>query len=311
MQTDEILSNFELPLMTLLNKAHQVHLQHFDENAVQCSALVSVKTGGCSENCKYCAQSARYQKEVGLKREKSMKREEVLQKAQQAKQDGASRFCMGWAFKNPKESDMPEILAMIRAVKQMGLETCATLGFVNHNQAQRLKEAGLDFYNHNLDTSQDFYAEIVSTHTFEERLATLKILRDANLKLCAGGIIGMGENRAQRAALLSTLSELDPAPESVPINQLIAIAGTPLENAPPLDSFEFVRTIACARIAMPTSMVRIAAGRANMSDEMQTLCFFAGANSIFQSEKLLTTSNENANATHTLNLFERLKIKAI
>ncbi len=311
MQIDEILSNFELPLMSLLFKAHQAHLKHFDENAVQCSFLISVKTGGCSEDCKYCAQSARHQKEVGLKREKSVPLKVVLEEAQKAKKSGASRFCMGWAFKNPKESDFPQVLKLVSAVKQLGLETCVTLGFVNESQAQRLKEAGLDFYNHNLDTAPDFYPQIVSTHTFEERLNTLKILRDAGIKLCSGGIIGMGENRLQRASLLSVLSQLKPPPESVPINQLVAIAGTPLENAPKLDNFEFVRTIACARLAMPSSSIRIAAGRNLMSDEMQALCFFAGANSVFQSEKLLTTSNTNADGAHTQDLFHRLKIKAI
>ncbi len=311
MKRSEILANFELPLMTLLARAHKIHAENFDENTVQCSSLVSVKTGGCSEDCKYCAQSARYQKSVGLTREKTMPLAEVLEKARAAKANGASRFCMGWAFKAPKASDMAEILPMIKAVKALGLQTCVTLGMVSSDDAKALKEAGLDYYNHNLDTSPEFYANIVSTHSFDERLKTLENLRQAKIKLCAGGIIGMGESRDARAGLLEALSELEPPPESVPINQLVAISGTPLDCAPPLDSFEFVRTIACARLAMPKSFVRIAAGRAAMSDELQALCFFAGANSIFQSEKLLTTSNAAANSTHTAELFKRLQLKAV
>ena len=311
MKRTEILANFALPLMTLLSRAHKVHAENFDENAVQCSALVSVKTGGCSEDCKYCAQSARYQKSVGLRREKAMPLADVLRQARAAKENGASRFCMGWAFKSPKAADMAEILPMVKAVKALGLETCVTLGMVTPDDAKALKDAGLDYYNHNLDTAPEFYGEIVTTHSFAERLQTLENLRAANIKLCAGGIIGMGESREARAGLLEALSELDPPPESVPINQLVAIPGTPLDSAPPLDSFEFVRTIACARLAMPKSVVRIAAGRAAMSDELQALCFFAGANSIFQSEKLLTTSNTAANSKKTEELFNRLQLKAV
>lgn len=311
MKRTEILANFALPLMTLLSRAHKVHAENFDENAVQCSALVSVKTGGCSEDCKYCAQSARYQKSVGLTREKTMPLADVLRQARAAKENGASRFCMGWAFKSPKAADIAEILPMVKAVKSLGLETCVTLGMVTPAEAKALKDAGLDYYNHNLDTAPEFYGEIVTTHTFGERLQTLENLRAANIKLCAGGIIGMGESREARAGLLEALSELTPPPESVPLNQLVAIPGTPLDSAPPLDSFEFVRTIACARLAMPKSVVRIAAGRAAMSDELQALCFFAGANSIFQSEKLLTTSNTAANSEKTAELFNRLQLKAV
>lgn len=287
--TEDLEALFALPFNDLLFRAQQVHREHFDANEIQRSALLSVKTGGCSEDCKYCSQSARH--EAKLARESMLELEQVLAAAKAAKQGGATRFCMGAAWRGPKDRDLERVLEMIASVKALGLETCVTLGLLKDGQAEKLKAAGLDYYNHNLDTAEEFYGEIVSTHTYAQRMETLEKARAAGMKICCGGIIGMGESRRIRAGLLAQLANMAPPPESVPINHLIAIPGTPLEDTQPLDPFEFVRTIACARISMPRSYVRLSAGRQAMSDELQALCFLAGANSIFYGPKLLTTPN--------------------
>ena len=305
--TAEIEVLFDLPFNDLLFRAQQVHRAHFDANAVQRSALLSVKTGGCSEDCKYCSQSARADAKV--ERESMLELEQVLAAAQAAKDKGATRFCMGAAWRGPKDRDLDRVLAMIRSVKALGLETCVTLGLLKAGQAERLAAAGLDFYNHNLDTAEEFYGEVVSTHSYADRMATLERARGAGMKICCGGIIGMGEARRVRAGLIAQLANMSPSPESVPINHLVAIPGTPLENQPPLDPFEFVRTIACARISMPTSYVRLSAGRQQMSDELQALCFLAGANSIFYGDKLLTTANAEASRDEAL--FARLGLRGV
>ena len=281
-----------------------MHRQHFDPNAVQVSTLLSIKTGACPEDCKYCSQSGHYNTE--LEKEKLMEVQKVLAEARLAKEKGASRFCMGAAWRSPREKDMPYVLDMVRQVKEMGLETCMTLGMLSGEQAQSLSEAGLDYYNHNLDTSPEYYGQIISTRTYNDRLQTLAHVRDAGMKVCAGGIVGMGEDRKDRIGLLQQLANLPAHPESVPINMLVKIEGTPLADVADLDMFEFVRTIAVARIVMPQSFVRLSAGRQEMNDEMQALCFFAGANSIFYGEKLLTTDNPDAN--HDQQLFQRLGI---
>ncbi len=296
---------FALPFNDLMFRAQQVHREHFDANAIQRSALLSVKTGGCSEDCKYCSQSARH--EAKVERESMLELEQVLAAARTAKEKGATRFCMGAAWRGPKDRDLDRVLEMVSSVKSLGLETCVTLGLLKEGQAEKLAAAGLDFYNHNLDTAEEFYGEIVSTHTYAERMATLEKARAAGMKICCGGIIGMGESRRIRAGLLAQLANMNPAPESVPINHLVAIAGTPMENLPPLDVFEFVRTIACARISMPKSYVRLSAGRQEMSDELQALCYLAGANSIFYGDKLLTTAN--AESARDEALFARLGLK--
>jgi biotin synthase len=301
----EIQKLFELPFNDLIFKAQTVHRQHFDPNQVQVSTLLSIKTGGCSEDCKYCSQSARY--DTGLEREQLMSLDEVLEAAKAARQNGATRFCMGAAWRGPKVKDMDPVLEMVRAVKDLGLETCATLGQLREGQAEQLAEAGLDYYNHNLDTSEDFYGEIVQTHTYEDRLNTLRQVRNAGMKVCCGGIVGMGESRTQRAGLLAQLAAMEPQPESVPINLLVRIPGTPMGEGESLEPLEFVRTIAVARIAMPRSLVRLSAGRQQMPDYLQALCFLAGANSIFYGEKLLTTSNPETHAD--LALFETLGIR--
>lgn len=293
---------FDLPFNELLFKAQQVHRTHFKPNEVQVSTLLSIKTGACPEDCKYCPQSARY--DTGLEKEQLMEVNQVLQQAQRAKQTGASRFCMGAAWRNPKDRDMPKLVAMIRGVRELGLETCMTLGMLSEAQAAELSEAGLDYYNHNLDTSPEFYGDIITTRTYQERLDTLSNVRAAGMKVCSGGIIGMGEDQNDRIGLLLQLANLPVPPESVPINQLVKVAGTPLDHLDDLDPFEFVRCIAVARIMMPRSHVRLSAGRESMSDELQALCFFAGANSIFYGEKLLTTANPVAEAD--MRLFERL-----
>ena len=298
---------FELPFADLMFRAQQVHRQHFDANTVQRSALLSIKTGGCSEDCAYCSQSAR--RDTGLEREKLLDLEQVKLAAQAAKDKGASRFCMGAAWRGPKEGDLAKVIEMVRVVKDLDMESCLTLGLLGEGQAEKLKAAGLDYYNHNLDTGAEFYGQIVTTHRQEARVDTLMKVRSAGIKICAGGIIGMGESRRVRASLLAQLAGLNPAPESVPINHLVAIPGTPLENTPPLDPFEFVRTIAAARITMPTSWVRLSAGRQAMSDELQALCFLAGANSIFYGDKLLTT--ENTEAARDEALFDRLGLRAV
>ncbi|MDR1076265.1 MAG: biotin synthase BioB [Xanthomonadaceae bacterium] len=289
---EEILALFELPFPELLYQAASVHRLHFDPAQVQVSTLLSIKTGGCPEDCAYCPQSQRYQ--TGVRVQKLMSTEDVLENARAAKAAGASRFCMGAAWRSPKHRDMPKVAAMIRAVKALGLETCATLGMLDRRQAQTLKEAGLDYYNHNLDTAPEFYEDIIHTRDYQERLDTLKHVRDAGLRTCCGGIVGMGESRVQRAGLLRTLANLPAHPDSVPINRLVQVSGTPLHGVAELDPFEFVRTIAVARLIMPRSMVRLSAGRETMNDELQALCFIAGANSIFHGDKLLTTANPEA-----------------
>jgi biotin synthase len=296
-----------LPLPDLLYRAATAHRLHFDPCEVQVSTLLSVKTGGCPEDCSYCPQAARYH--TGVEASKLMEVEDVVAKARQAKAAGASRFCMGAAWRSPKDRDIPKVAAMIREVKALGLETCATMGMLSGGQAVALKEAGLDYYNHNLDTDPEFYGDIIHTREVQDRLDTLTQVRDAGLKTCCGGIVGMGESRRQRAGLLMTLANLPAHPDSVPINRLVQVEGTPLHGTVALDPFEFVRTIAAARIMMPRSMVRLSAGRAEMSDELQALCFSAGANSIFYGEKLLTTGNPDTERDNAL--FERLGLRAM
>ena len=304
---DEVAALFELPFNDLLARAHGVHAAHHDPNAVQVSTLLSIKTGGCPEDCAYCPQAQRYQ--TGVEAEKLMSVEAVLERAKAAKAAGASRFCMGAAWREPKDRDIPKVAAIVRAVKGLGLETCATLGMLKSAQAEALKDAGLDYYNHNLDTAPEFYGEIIHTRAYQDRLDTLGHVREAGLKTCCGGIVGMGESRGQRAGLLQTLADLPEHPESVPINMLVQVEGTPLAGTAKLDPFEFVRTIAVARILMPRSMVRLSAGREAMSDELQALCFFAGANSIFYGEKLLTTGNPDTERDRAL--FARLDLKPL
>ncbi len=296
-----------LPLPELLYRAATAHRLHFDPCEVQVSTLLSMKTGGCPEDCSYCPQAARYH--TGVEASKLMEVEDVVAKARQAKAAGASRFCMGAAWRSPKDRDIPKVAAMIREVKALGLETCATMGMLSGGQAVALKEAGLDYYNHNLDTDPEFYGDIIHTREVQDRLDTLTQVRDAGLKTCCGGIVGMGESRRQRAGLLMTLANLPAHPDSVPINRLVQVEGTPLHGTVALDPFEFVRTIAAARIMMPRSMVRLSAGRAEMSDELQALCFSAGANSIFYGEKLLTTGNPDTERDNAL--FERLGLRAM
>jgi biotin synthase len=302
---DEVEHLFALPFNDLLFQAQGVHRQYHDPNAVQVSTLLSIKTGGCPEDCAYCPQAARYA--TGVKAEKLMSVEAVVARAQAAKDAGASRFCMGAAWRSPKDRDVAKVAQIVGAVKALGLQTCATLGMLSPPQAQTLKAAGLDFYNHNLDTSPDYYGEIIHTREYQDRLDTLENVRQAGMKTCCGGIVGMGESRAQRAGLLMTLANLPEHPESVPINRLVQVAGTPLAGTEALDPFEFVRSIAVARILMPASVVRLSAGRESMDDALQALCFAAGANSIFYGEKLLTTGNPDVE--HDRRLFERLGLK--
>ncbi len=302
---DEVADLFALPFADLLARAHAAHRLNHDANAVQISTLLSIKTGGCPEDCAYCPQSARYA--TGVKAEKLMSLDAVLDKARAAKAAGATRFCMGAAWRSPKDRDVAKVAEMVNAVRELGMETCATLGMLSAPQAQHLKAAGLDYYNHNLDTAPEYYGQIIHTRDFQDRLDTLEHVRDAGMKTCCGGIVGMGETREQRAGLLQTLANLPEHPQSVPINRLVQVAGTPLAGTTLLDPFEFVRTIAVARILMPASMVRLSAGRAEMSDELQALCFFAGANSIFYGEKLLTTGNPDV--AHDQALFARLGIR--
>jgi biotin synthase len=280
---------YALPLNELLFRAHTVHRQHFDPNRVQRSTLLSIKTGGCPEDCGYCPQAARYH--TGVASQELLPLEEVVASARLAKDHGATRFCMGAAWRGPKARDLAPVLDMVREVKALGLETCCTLGMLKDGQAEQLRDAGLDYYNHNLDTSPENYASIITTREYQDRLDTLERVRGAGMKVCCGGIVGLGESREARAGLLAQLASLDPQPESVPINDLVQVEGTPLAGAEKLPWMEFVRTIAVARILMPRSMVRLSAGRAAMSDAVQALCFFAGANSIFYGEKLLTTGN--------------------
>lgn len=301
----DVASLYELPFMDLLFRAQQVHREHFDANAVQLSTLLSIKTGGCAEDCGYCPQSSHF--ETGVEASKLMPLAEVVEAAQAARAQGATRFCMGAAWRSPKERDMERVTEMVREVRALGLETCMTLGMLEAEQAQALKDAGLDYYNHNLDSAPEFYERIISTRTYQDRLDTLGHVREAGINVCCGGIVGMGESRLQRAGLIAELANLSPYPESVPINNLVPVPGTPLADTPPLDPFEFVRTIAVARITMPLTMVRLSAGREQMDEALQALCFAVGANSIFYGDKLLTTSNPQAEKDRQL--FERLGLQ--
>lgn len=304
-RTEEIQALFDLPLNELLFQAQSVHRQHFDPNEVQVSTLLSIKTGACPEDCQYCSQSGHYNTE--LEKEKLMEVEKVLHEAQRAKENGASRFCMGAAWKHPSEKDFPHVLSMVKGVRELGLETCMTLGALSEEQTQALSEAGLDYYNHNIDTSREYYKKIISTRSFDDRLDTLSHVRDAGIKVCSGGIVGMGEQADDRIAFLRELANLPQHPESVPINNLVKIKGTPLADADDIESFDFIRMIAVARLLMPLSHVRLSAGREAMNEQMQAMCFFAGANSIFYGEKLLTTSNPLEN--EDMALFKKLGIR--
>jgi len=303
-ELDEIKALFELPFNDLLFKAHSIHRETFDPNKVQVSSLLNIKTGACPEDCSYCSQSSKY--DTGLEREKLMEIEQVLHQAKKAKDKGASRFCMGAAWRNPTDKSLDKVIPMIQGVKAMGMETCVTLGMITPSQASTLKEAGLDYYNHNIDTSKEHYPNVVSTRNFQDRLDTLEAVKNANINVCSGGILGMGETETDRASMLQSLSNLEKHPDSVPINLLVPIPGTPFENVKPPSESEFVRTIAVARILMPNSVVRLSAGRLEMGEGMQALCFFAGANSIFYGEQLLTTDNPTS-ANDQL-LFSRLGI---
>jgi biotin synthase len=294
----EILALFALPFNDLLFRAQSVHREHFDPNHVQVSTLCSIKTGACPEDCAYCPQSARY--DTGLEREKLMAVEKVIEEARAAKANGSTRFCMGAAWRSPKGRDMPYVVEMVKGVKALGLETCMTLGMLDGEQATTLAEAGLDYYNHNLDTSPEYYGEIITTRTYQDRLATLANVREAGMKVCCGGIVGMGEEVTDRAGLLQQLANLPEHPESVPINMLVKVDGTPLEDTDELDPFEFIRTIAVARLLMPKSYVRLSAGREQMNDQTQALAFLAGANSVFYGEKLLTTANPESHKDRRL-----------
>jgi biotin synthase len=299
---EEVRSLFATPFLDLVYRARGIHRASFPGNHVQVSTLLSIKTGGCPEDCAYCPQSVRY--ETGVAPERLMDAGTVIERARAARAAGATRFCMGAAWRNPKPSQLTAVAALVRGVKALGLETCATLGMLTAGQARELREAGLDYYNHNLDTSESYYAEIITTRSYADRLETLAHVRDAGMKVCCGGILGMGESREDRVHLLHTLATLPVPPESVPINQLVRVPGTPLEDAEPLDPLEFVRTIAVARILMPHSHLRLSAGRTEMSAELQALAFMAGANSVFYGEKLLTTPNPDAQ--EDLELFRRL-----
>ncbi len=302
---DEVKALFDLPFNDLLFQAQSIHRQHFDPNSVQISSLLSIKTGACPEDCAYCPQSAKYDTE--LEPERLLPIEEVKQAALNARNNGATRFCMGAAWRNPTDRNLDRVIEMISVVKDLGMETCVTLGMLTREQTRRLKQAGLDYYNHNLDTSPEYYGEIITTRSYQDRLDTLKHVQEENIHVCCGGIVGMGEGEDDRAELLRQLANLPKHPESVPINLLVQVENTPLHGTEALDPLDFVRTIAVARILMPKSAVRLSAGRTDMSDELQALCFHAGANSIFYGEKLLTTPNPREN--HDLELFARLGIK--
>ncbi|QDX81698.1 biotin synthase BioB [Denitratisoma sp. DHT3] len=304
--TAQVEALFELPFADLMFRAQQVHREHHDPNVIQLSTLMSIKTGGCSEDCGYCSQSARHEQ---VERERLLDVDSVVAAASAAKERGASRFCMGAAWRGPKDTDLDVVVDMVKAVKRLDMETCVTLGMLKDGQAERLKEAGLNYYNHNIDTAPEHYGNVITTHSQADRFDTLEKARAAGLKLCCGGIVGMGESRRGRAAMIATLACMEPPPDSVPINNLVRIPGTPLENVPPIDPFEFARTIAAARITMPASMVRLSAGREEMSDELQALCFMAGANSIFYGDKLLTA--DNAEAARDEALFARLGLTAL
>jgi biotin synthase len=298
---------YALPFNDLVHRAQLVHREHFDANAVQLSTLLSIKTGGCPEDCGYCPQAARYH--TGVDSEALLSVDAVVEAARCAKAKGATRFCMGAAWRGPKQRDLDRVVDMVKAVRGLGMETCATLGLLKDGQAEQLKAAGLDYYNHNIDTAPEFYGEVVGTRTQDDRMDTLREVREAGLHVCCGGIVGMGETRAHRAGLIVQLANMDPYPESVPINNLVQVEGTPLHGTAALDPFEFVRTIACARITMPKALVRLSAGRQDMPEGIQALCFLAGANSIFYGEKLLTTGNPEAARDEAL--FERLGLKAM
>jgi biotin synthase len=304
---EQVEALFNLPFNDLLYRAAGVHREHFDPNAVQMSTLLSIKTGGCPEDCGYCPQAARYH--TSVENEDMLSVDEVVAAARAARDKGATRFCMGAAWRGPKQRELDRVLGMVRAVRELGMETCATLGMLKEGQAEQLKEAGLDYYNHNLDTAPEFYGNIISTRTQDDRHDTLDKVRAAGLNVCCGGIVGMGESRRTRAALLVEIANLDPYPESVPINNLVQVEGTPLHGTDALDPLEFVRTIACARITMPKAMVRLSAGRQAMSDGIQALCFLAGANSIFYGDKLLTTGNPEAERDREL--MQRLGLHAM
>ena len=302
---EEIEALFSQPFNELLFQAHSLHRQHFEPNTIQVSTLINIKTGGCAENCGYCSQSAHY--DAGLEREALMAVEEVLTAARAAQQGGATRFCMGAAWRKPQQKDMEVVIAMIRGVKDLGMEACVTLGMLDDEQVAQLHQAGLDYYNHNVDTSPEYYDKVVTTRKFADRIETINRVREAGINVCSGGILGMGESRRDRAAMLQELANLPQHPGSVPINLLVKVTGTPLGDSPELDIFEFIRTIAVARILMPISYVRLSAGRQTMHDEAQALCFFAGANSLFYGDKLLTT--ENASTDHDRQLFDRLGLQ--
>ena len=296
---------FDLPFNDLLFRAQEVHRANFDANELQLSSLLSIKTGACPEDCKYCPQSARYN--TGLEVERLMRVDAIVEAAKKAKANGASRFCMGAAWRSPKDKDLAVVEEAVKQVAGLGLETCATLGMLTDDQAQSLKVAGLDYYNHNLDTSEEYYQEIISTRTYQDRLDTLENVRNAGMNVCSGGIVGMGETRQDRAGLIANLANLPVPPQSVPINNLIQVGGTPLDKVDPIDDFEFIRTIAVARITMPASYVRLSAGREQMNDQMQALCFMAGANSVFYGEELLTTNN--ASVEHDKELMAKLGMR--
>jgi biotin synthase len=304
-ELSEIEALFDLSFNDLIFKAHTTHRDNFNPNEVQVSTLLSIKTGACPEDCSYCSQSSR--NDTGLERESLLPLSEVITAANEAKDNGATRFCMGAAWRNPTDKSLDQVIKMVEAVKEIGMETCITLGMLEKKQAIRLKESGLDYYNHNLDTSPEFYGTVITTRTYQDRLDTLEFVRDAGINVCSGGILGMGETRTDRARLLQELANLPKHPESVPINDLVQIQGTPLDGIDKLDSFEFIRTIAVARILMPSSYVRLSAGRTEMNDEMQSLCFFAGANSMFYGDRLLTT--DNPEESNDQKLFKRLNIE--
>lgn len=303
---DEIEALFALPFNDLIFKAQQIHRKNFNPNEVQVSTLLSIKTGACPEDCSYCSQSAR--NDTGLERERLLPLSEVIQSAQEAKDNGATRFCMGAAWRNPTDKSLDHVIDMVSAVRDMGMETCVTLGMLSERQAGRLKGAGLDYYNHNLDTSPEFYGEVITTRNYQDRLDTLSYVRDAGINVCAGGILGLGESPRDRARLLQELANMPKHPESVPINELVPIPGTPLANNKAIDSIDFVRCVAVARILMPCTYVRLSAGRTDMSDETQALCFFAGANSMFYGDRLLTTDNPTESAD--AHLFSTLGLQA-
>ncbi|WPE17342.1 biotin synthase BioB [Candidatus Thioglobus autotrophicus] len=301
-QLDEIQALFDMPFNNLLFKAHTIHRENFDPNYVQVSSLLNIKTGACPEDCSYCSQSSKY--DTGLEREKLMEIDTVLEQAKTAKDQGATRFCMGAAWRNPTDKSLDKVIPMIQGVKAMGMETCVTLGMLTQEQAFTLKEAGLDYYNHNLDTSEENYSNVITTRNFQDRLDTLESVQNADIHVCSGGILGLGEEQSDRASMLRSLANLDKHPDSVPINLLVPIPGTPFEKIEPPTESEFVRTIAVARIMMPKSVVRLSAGRTDMGEAMQALCFFAGANSIFYGEQLLTTDNPDTGSDKAL--FETL-----